>query len=118
MIFRLIRIYTPFICAISAIIHGVLFLLKYQGIAYRILSNLTGHSVFVILYIISASSKMCKWYKATNYLLLSINLFNLAYYMDIVPYGFIIYAGLVINIIAVICFLIYRVTLGVTKILC
>lgn len=118
MISRIIRIYTPFICAIAAIIHGVLFLIEYQGVVYRILSNLTGHSVLVILYIISSSRKMCNWYKAMNYFLLSINIFNLMYFLKIIPYGVTIYAGLVFNILAVICFILYRVTRGITKILC
>ena len=118
MISRLIRIYTPFICAIFAIIHGVLFLSGYEGIIYRILNNLTGHSIFLILYIIASSRKMCIWYKITNYLLLSINIFNLMYYIGIMPYGLIIYIGIIINTLAVICFLIYRVTRGITKVLC
>lgn len=118
MISRLIRIYTPFICAISAIIHGVLFLSKYKGVAYRILSNLTGHSIFVILYIIATSRKMCIWYKTTNYLQFCINIYNLLYYMEILPYMTAFYAGLVTNILAVISFLIYRVTVGITKVLC
>ena len=118
MISRLIRIYTPFICAVSAIIHGVLFINEYQGIIYRILSNLTGHSVFVILYFIHTSRKMCLWYRMMNYFLLSINIFNLMYYINIAPYKLIIYGGLVLNILAALCFLIYRITRGITKILC
>lgn len=40
MVARLIRIYTPFICAIIAIIHGVLCLNEYEGYAFYIMSDL------------------------------------------------------------------------------
>lgn len=115
---RLVRIYTPFICAIIAIIHGVLYLAGYKGAIYSILNDLTGHSILLILFILSASKSMCIWYKITNYLLLFIHLINISYALGYVQYDFVLYLGLVINIIAVICFLIYRVTAVITKILC
>ena len=119
MVSRLIRIYTPFICAIAAIIHGVLFLVGYTGVMRNVLGEFTGHSIFLILYIISASHKMCKWYKITNYLLLSIHFVNLAYYTDIISDSMIvIYSTLLLNILAVGAFLIYRVSVGITKVLC
>ena len=119
MILRLIRIYTPFILALTAIIHGVLFLSNYQGLLYRIISEFTGHSILIILYILSASKNMCIWYKVTNYLLLSIHIFNLAYYFDYIESKYsLLYISLVLNILALITFLIYRVTKGITKILC
>lgn len=119
MILRLIRIYTPFLLALLAIVHGVLFLDGYRGIMYRVISEITGHSILAIIYIISASSKMCKWYKITNYLLLSIHFVNLAYYVDIISDSIIvIYITLLLNILAVGAFLIYRVSVGITKVLC
>lgn len=118
MIKRLIRIYTPFICAIVAIIHGVLFLSEYKGILYKILSEFTGHSILLIAYIIATSKRMCKWYKITNYLLLSIHVVNLGYIYKLITFNEVLYAGIVINIIALITFLIYRVTVGITKVLC
>ena len=65
MVARLIRIYTPFICALAAIMHGVLFLRGYEGFIYNILSDLTGHSILLIMFILSTSKRMCKWYKVT-----------------------------------------------------
>lgn len=44
MVARLIRIYTPFICALAAIIHGVLYLCGYEGWAYIVLGDVAGHS--------------------------------------------------------------------------
>lgn len=118
MIKRLIRIYTPFICAITAIIHGVLYLSKYNGILTVVLSEFTGHSILLILYVIATIGRMCKWYKITNYLLLSIHIMNLAYITGLLTYDILLYIGIIINIAALITFLIYRVTAGITKIIC
>lgn len=118
MLARLIRIYTPFICAVAATIHGVLLLCKVNSIWLYVLGEFTGHSIFLILYIIATTNKrMCKWYRITNYLLLTIHILNLAFYAKIVPYENIIYYGLVLNILALISFLIYRFTVGITKML-
>lgn len=118
MLSRLIRIYTPFICALAAIIHGVLYLFKYQGELYWLLGNLTGHSILLIAYIIATSKRMCIWYKTTTYLLLSINIINIMYRYGIINNDYIIYIGLVINFIALISFLIFQVTVGISKVLC
>ena len=118
MISRLIRIYTPFVCALAAVIHGVLFLLGYSGIIYTILNDITGHSFLLVLYIICSSKKMCKWYKLTNYLLLSIHIVNMSYTFGVINYYYVSNLSIVINIIALISFLIYRITAGVTKVLC
>lgn len=52
MIARLIRIYTPFICALAALIHGVLSLIDYDGYAYYILSDISGHSLLLLAYVV------------------------------------------------------------------
>lgn len=118
MLSKLIRIYTPFICAIVAIIHGVLSLTNYDGSLYYILNEFTGHSIFVLLYIIATSRRMCKWYKLTVWLLLSIHLLNLLYLFGYIDYYRVLYAGIVINILAFFSFIVYRVTVGITKIIC
>lgn len=118
MIHRLIRIYTPFICAVAAIIHGVLYLIDYKCTLRIILGEFTGHSILLILYILATSKKMCKWYKYTNYLLISIHVVNILYFAKIISYDTLLYVGIVINIFALLTFLIYRITVGITKILC
>lgn len=119
MFLRLIKIYTPFICAITAIIHGVLYLIDVGGVIMYLMGEFTGHSILLILYILSTSRKICKWYKITNYLLLSIHVFNTFYYMDILSdIKILFYTTLLLNVLSVITFLIYRVTAGITKILC
>ena len=118
MIKRLVKIYTPFVCALSAITHGVLYFVGYNGNLYYVLNDFTGHSFLLILYIICTSSKMCFWYKATNYLLMSIHIFNVLNAFGYLDYKDIFNISIVINICALITFLIYRVTAGITKILC
>ena len=118
MLRKLIRIYTPFICALVAIIHGVLYLMHYKGVFNIILSEFTGHSILLIIYILATSKRMCKWYKITNYLLLSIHFINIGYITHLITYDVLLYVGIIINIIALITFLIYRVSVGITKILC
>ena len=118
MFSRLIRIYTPFICAIVAIIHGVLSLTGYEGRLYYILNEFTGHSIFVLLYIIATSRRMCKWYKITVCLLLSIHVLNLLYLFNLIGYYKVIYSGIVINILAFFSFIIYRFMAKITKFIC
>ena len=118
MISKLIRIYTPFISALIALIHGVLLLLDYDGVLLWILGELTGHSVLMIAYILATSRRMCKWYKITAVLLLLPHLINIGYYIGWISYNSVIYLGITIAILALIAFLIYRVTVGITKILC
>ena len=118
MVARLIRIYTPFICAISALIHGVLSLCGYEGYAYYVLSDITGHSLLLLSYVFATSKRMCKWYKITCLSLVLIHVLNLSHVAFGIDYYTILYAGLVINIFAIIAFLVYRLKAGITKILC
>lgn len=117
---KLIRIYTPFIFAIAALINGVLYLNEYNGLLYRILSEITGNSLLAILYIIATSKRMCIWYKSTNYLLFMIHIPNILYYYNIIFEDSmeVICMSIVLSTFALITFLIYRVTIGITKILC
>lgn len=118
MVKKLIRIYTPFICAVAAIIHGVFSLLEYDTKVYYLLGEFAGHSFLLLLYVLANSRRMCKWYKITVYLLLGIHVLNLFYLFGCLEYYTLLYLGIVVNILAVICFLIFRFTRGVSKILC
>lgn len=118
MVARLIRIYTPFICALAAIIHGVSFLCGHESCIDYALSDLTGHSILLIAYVLATSKRMCKWYKLTCWLLALLHVLNLSYYYLGIEYYMVIYVGLVINFTALITFLIYRLKVGITKILC
>lgn len=117
MIRRLIRIYTPFVCAIFALAHGVLSLTGYKGLVYHVFGEIAGHSILLLLYVLATSTpRMNKWYRRSIYLLLSIHVLNLIYLTGALNYYALIYAGIVLNILAVISFLIYRFYVGITKI--
>lgn len=115
---RLIKIYTPFVCAVIALIHGVLFLCEYSGSLFTLFSEFSGHSILLVLYIISTSSKMCIWYKTTNWILFSTHVINIAYLYDILQFYEVIWMGVILNILALLTFLIYRVSVDITKFLC
>lgn len=115
---RLIKIYTPFICAVIAIVHGVMFLFKYKTTLYYLFSDWTGHSVLLLAYVWATSTRMCLWYKLTVYVLMLTHVVNTLYYYSIIDSSNMIYYGLVLNIFALLTFLIYRVSVGITKFLC
>lgn len=64
MMKKFIRIYTPFICTIMALVNGVLFM---KGVTelptIYLMATLSGNSILVDVYMFSASAKMCIWYK-------------------------------------------------------
>lgn len=118
MLAKLIRIYTPFICVIVALIHGVCYLLNFDIKVLYILGEFTGHSILLILYVICTCKKFCIWYKITNYMLLCTHIINLFYYISLFDYNAVFYTTMLFNLLAFISFIIYRVSVGITKILC
>lgn len=115
---RLIRIYTPFICAVVAIIHGVLYLIGVTGCVYAVLGNFTGHSILLLLYVLSTCKQMCVWYKRTVKLLIATHIVNILYYLGLFDINGVMYYSLVFNIFALLSFLLYRIKVGITKFLC
>lgn len=115
MLKRLVKLYTPFICAIMAIIHGVLYLCKYSGCFYWIASNFTGHSILLIMYVMVHSKRMCKWYKITLWMLMLVHVSNTLFYTDIIPRRSIIYVTLILNMLALMFWLIFMATRRITK---
>lgn len=118
MVRRLIRIYTPFVCALVALAHGVLSLTGYEGLAYYVFSELAGHSILLLVYMLATSSpKINIWYKRSIYLLMSIHALNLLFIAGYAPYYAVIYAGIVLNIASIVAFLVYRAYVGFTNVL-
>lgn len=57
---RFIRIYTPFICTIMALLNGVLFMKGATEISLiNLLAAISGNSIIVVLYIISRLGGNC-----------------------------------------------------------
>lgn len=85
LLIRLIRIYTPFICTIMALVNGVLFIggMPKLPVIY-FFATLTGNSVFVDLYMLVTSMRMCIWYRLNLLCLLFIQISGMVYnYFDI-----------------------------------
>lgn len=116
---RLIRIYTPFICSIVAIINGVIYLkgIDLPNFDY-IMSETTGHSFLLVLYMLSTSKGMCIWYKLNLLCLLLIHVDGTIYYFSDMEFNSYCYGIIIISIIGLLFFLLYRITVGITKFLC
>lgn len=117
-LFLLIRIYTPFICALMMIIYSVMYLCEYTGKAYFIINELCGHSVLLIMYIVATSKRMCVWYKTAVYLLLATHVLNFLLIFEIAAYVKCLSFSLGLSTLALLSFMIYRLSVGITKVLC
>lgn len=115
LLYNLVKLYTPFICAIIAIIHGVCYFLEINTRGIYVLGELTGHSILVLLFILYYSRKMCKWYKFSVKILMLLHVSNILYYMGIIPPKSVIYVSLVLNILALMCWLIFITTRNMSK---
>lgn len=116
---KLVKIYTPFICTLVALIYGVLLLLeiKFPNADY-ILSAITGNSILVVEYMWANSKRMCIWYKLNLLCLLLVHIDGLVYFlsdMNFKPYCYIV---VLCSTIGIIFFVVYRITIGITKVLC
>lgn len=106
----LIRIYTPFICTLMALVNGVLFKMGlYTLPEVYLLATLTGNSILVDLFMFAASLKMCIWYKLNLFFLLLIQICGLLYtYLDIDRVLY-IWVTILLASLGVICFLIFKI---------
>ena len=107
---RFIRIYTPFICTLAALLNGVFFLEGATDETFTYyLSAITGNSILVIGYFFSASTKMCIWYKLNLVCLALVQIIGLLY--DCMDMSFTAYLlGVVLlSSLGIIFFLIFRI---------
>ena len=116
MLKRFIRIYTPFICTIMALVNGVLFM---KGVTelptIYLMATLSGNSILVDAYMFSDSTKMCIWYKLNLLCLLLIQVCGLAY--DYYGISISLYLWIVVLLAAmgILFFLIFRIFYSVTR---
>lgn len=82
------------------------------------LSNVAGHSYLAILYMIATSRRMCKWYKITLWFLLASHLPVSLMHFGLCTLSHIMYVSLALSLLAIIAFIIYRISVGLTKVLC
>lgn len=115
---RLIRIYTPFICALVSLIHGVLFFREEltAGFIYNA-SFSSGFSIIVIGYFWATSKQMCIWWHLNLLCLALISVSSALDYYKILPIGKYFYFTTLLSTFGLIFFLLYRNTVGITKFL-
>lgn len=115
LLIRAIRIYTPFICALMALLNGVLFLRGVEAtpLVYLI-ATFTGNSLLVDLFMLAASMRMCIWYKLNIFCLFMVQICGLLYnYMDI-PTALYLWVTILFSIMGIISFLVFRIFYTVT----
>lgn len=110
IIVRLIRIYTPFICTLMALVNGVLFKRGVEVLPeIYALSTIAGYSIVTVLFMFAASLKMCIWYKLNLFFLLLIQICGLLYNYLGIPNSLYIWATILLASLGVICFLIFKI---------
>lgn len=110
MLVKLIRIYTPFICTLVALINGVYFMRGGEENTFVFLSSaLTGNSIIVDIYMIAMSFRMCFWYKLNIAFLMAVQVIGALY--DCLELEFSVYLLIVVllSTAGVMCFLIFRI---------
>lgn len=116
LLIRLIRIYTPFICTLMALVNGVLFM---RGItelpAIYLMATLTGNSVLVDLYMFATSMRMCIWYKLNLLCLLLIQISGLMYNYYNLDTSLYLWVTVLFAAIGIVFFLIFRIFYNVTR---
>lgn len=115
----MLRIYIPFILAIALLIYALLYISKSENtFIYQTINNIAGHSYLAILYMITTSRRMCRWYKITLWLLFASHIPVTIMHMGLCTVSHIMYITLCLSLLAIIAFIIYRLSVGITKILC
>ena len=113
---RILRIYTPFICTVMALVNGVLFM---RGItelpAIYLMATLTGNSVLVDLYMFATSMRMCIWYKLNLLCLLLIQISSLMYNYYNLDTSLYLWVTVLFAAIGIVFFLIFRIFYNVTR---
>lgn len=115
---RFIRIYTPLICTIMVLINGLLISRGNIPEDFIFLSSATtGHSILVIMYFFVTTLRMCIWYRLNLLCLLLIQLCGIAYnYMNI-EFSLYVNALVLLSILGILFFLIFKVFYKVTGLL-
>lgn len=115
LLIRFIRIYTPFICTLMALVNGVLFKRgMYEIPAIDLLSAVSGSSILVVLYMFTTSMRMCIWYRLNLLCLLLVQISGLLYnYFDI-DEALYLWVVVLLAAMGVIFFLVFRIFYVVT----
>lgn len=116
LLIRFIRIYTPFICTVIALLNGVLFMKGVTELpAIYLMATLTGNSVLVDLYMFVTSMRMCIWYKLNLLCLLLIQLCGLTYNYYDIDTSLYLWVVILLSAMGILFFLIFRIFYNVTR---
>ena len=115
LLIRFVRIYTPFICSLAALVNGALFLQgKACGDVVFIFSTITGNSLAVNAYMFVTSLRMCRWYKANIVCLCLVHLVSIAYNYSSISTSLYLWIVTLLSALGIICFLIFKKCYEVT----
>lgn len=113
---RILRIYTPFICTVMALVNGVLFLRGETALpVIDLLPTVSGNSIIVVLYMFVSSMRMCIWYKLNLLCLLLIQISSLMYNYYNLDTSLYLWVTVLFAAIGIVFFLIFRIFYNVTR---
>lgn len=116
LLIRFIRIYTPFICTVMALLNGVLFMGGATELpAINLMATITGNSVLVDLYMFTTSMRMCVWYKLNLLCLLLIQISGLLYNNYDIDISLYLWIVVLFAAMGIVFFLIFRIFYNVTR---
>lgn len=116
LLLRIVRVYTPFICSIMALVNGVLFIRGVEAIPLiDLLSTVAGGSILVIIYMVATSLKMCIWYKLNLLCLLIIQISGLLYTYFTIDDSLYMWVVTLLAAMGVMFFLVFRLFYTVTR---
>lgn len=113
---RFIRIYTPFICTIMALLNGVLFMKGATELSLiNLLAAISGNSIIVVLYMFVTSMRMCIWYKLNLLCLLLTQICGLMHNYYDIDTSLYLWVVVLLSAMGVMFFLIFRIFYNVTR---
>lgn len=116
LLIRLIRIYTPFICTLMALVNGVLFIKGETEIPMiNLLATVSGNSIIVVLYMFVTSMRMCIWYKLNLLCLLLTQICGLMYNYYDIDTSLYLWVVVILSAMGVLFFLLFRIFYNVTR---
>lgn len=109
LIKTVLKLLTPFIVCIASIINGVLLYLQHvKGVAvnesiYTDMSHTSASSIICMLCILAYSTHMCKYYKASCWLIIAMHVMSLIYEHTGFEYVLYLYSIWVIGAFCFVC---------------
>lgn len=109
LIKTVLKLLTPFIVCIASIINGVLLYLQHiKGVdinesIYTDMSHTLSSSIICILCILAYSTHMCKYYKASCWLIIAMHALSIVYEHTGFKYVLYLYSGWVLGAFCFVC---------------